>query len=203
MMLISRRGFLLAGAGLLAGPAAWAQQGQEPALGSQGEEGSLRDPEAAGRSLEPSTARDNDESVKQVEHRMKCTCGCNLDIYTCRTTDFTCSTSPRLHHEVLALQDQGKSEQQVIDAFVAKYGEQILMAPKVQGFNIAGYVVPGIALLIAGATLTFVLRRRMRLSPASAPSIDASPGHLAQGHATHSHEELERLHRELSDLERQ
>ena len=35
-------------------------------------------------------------------------------------------------------------------AFVAKYGEQILMAPPPEGFNLAGYLVPGVAVPLAG-----------------------------------------------------
>src|SRR5439155_9368740 len=86
------------------------------------------------------TAADNDAVIKALEHRLKCNCGCNLDIYTCRTTDFTCTYSPALHREVLALRRAGKSPDEVVAAFVAKYGEQILMAPKPEGFNLAGYL---------------------------------------------------------------
>src|SRR5687767_15769219 len=42
------------------------------------------------------TAADNDPVVKELEQKLKCTCGCNLDIYVCRTTDFTCQYSPAL-----------------------------------------------------------------------------------------------------------
>ncbi|HEX5385208.1 MAG TPA: cytochrome c-type biogenesis protein CcmH, partial [Gemmatimonadales bacterium] len=118
------------------------QPGQEP-LAGQGANGSLRDPDAAGRPLSATTAADNDEAIKQIEQHLHCTCGCNLDIYTCRTTDFSCSYSPELHKEVVALYDSGKTAQQIVDAFVAKYGEKVLMAPPAEGFNLAGYLVPG------------------------------------------------------------
>ena len=68
------------------------------------------------------------EFVKAVEHRLQCTCGCTLDIYTCRTTDFTCTYSPELHRELLALRADGSSPEEIVGAFVAKYGEQVLMA---------------------------------------------------------------------------
>ena len=108
------------------------------------------------------TARDNDPVVKDIEHRLKCTCGCNLDIYVCRTTDFTCQYSPALHQEVLQLRDAGQDPEEVVASFVAKYGEQILMAPEPEGFNLAGYLVPGVAVLLAGATLGWILLRRGR-----------------------------------------
>ncbi len=102
-----------------------------------------------------------------------------------------------MHREVLALQDQGKNGEQIVAAFVAKYGEQVLMAPKPEGFNLAGYLVPGSLLLIGGVILTVVLRRRMLLAPArretaATPLIsDATP------------DELARLNRELAELERE
>ena len=151
-----------------------------------GANGSLREPEAAGRSLDRTGARENDPVVVAVEHRLRCTCGCGLDVYTCRTTDFVCTVSPRMHREVLALQDQGKGPQQIVDAFVANYGEVVLMAPKPVGFNLAGYLVPGALLLLAGGALTWYLRRREmvaaaeRARPAEAPTAGATADELAE-----------------------
>jgi cytochrome c-type biogenesis protein CcmH len=125
------------------------------------------------------TAADNDVVVKELEHRLKCTCGCNLDIYTCRTTDFTCTYSPALHQEVLALRAEGKRPDAIVAAFVTKYGEQILMAPKPEGFNLAGYLLPGAVVLGTGALLATVLVRRSRLGrhplPAAAPAAPPTP----------------------------
>src|SRR5580765_6950145 len=114
----SRRGFLgTVGVGFLS----VIQTGQEP--------DQVYDPSRAGRPREPTTAADNDAAIQAVEKKLKCSCGCGLDIYTCRTTDFTCTYSPALHKEVLRLTGQGKTAQQVIDAFVAQYGQEALMAP--------------------------------------------------------------------------
>jgi cytochrome c-type biogenesis protein CcmH len=129
-----------------------------------------------------------------VEHRLKCQCGCNLDVYTCRTTDFTCRTSPAMHRAVLALQDQGKTAQEIADAFVAKYGEQALMAPKPEGFNLAGYLVPGVLILTIGGLLAaFLSRRRSALAAAAMVSPPGTGGA--------STEDLERLKRALAELE--
>jgi cytochrome c-type biogenesis protein CcmH len=103
-------------------------------------------------------ARDN------LERRIACQCGCTLDVYTCRTTDFTCTYSPELHREVIALWDGGKTADEIVEAFVAKYGEEALMAPEPEGFNLAGYLVPGVLVTGLGATLLWVLSRRARLS---------------------------------------
>jgi cytochrome c-type biogenesis protein CcmH len=124
------------------------------------------------------TATDNDPIVAAVEHRLKCTCGCNLDIYTCRTTDFTCQYSPALHAEVLQLKAAGNDAEAIVAAFVKKYGEQILMAPPAEGFNLAGYLVPGAAVAAIGTLIAVVLlrrgRREMPVAGASAPAEGAS-----------------------------
>ena len=144
------------------------------------------------------TALDNDPVVKDLEHRLHCTCGCNLDIYTCRTTDFTCTYSPALHKEVLELRAAGKNPEEVVAAFVGKYGEQILMAPPPRGFNLAGYLVPGVVVALAASTLTVMLVRRGRrmqaVAAAAATSEAARP--LDPGP-----EDRERLRRALSRVQ--
>lgn len=141
------------------------------------------------------TAGDNDPEVKELERKLKCTCGCNLDIYLCRTTDFTCQYSPALHQEVLELRALGKDPEEIAAAFVAKYGEQILMAPPAEGFNLAGYLVPGAAVLITGALIGLVLLRRARRA-VPAPIAAAVPGVTLPTDA-----DRERLRRALADVQ--
>ena len=102
-----------------------------------------------------------------------------------------------MHREVLALQDQGKNADEIVAAFVTQYGEQVLMAPKPEGFNLAGYLVPGILLLMGGGLLTVLLRRRMRIAAAERVTVPADSMPVA------TPEELARLNRELADSERE
>ena len=150
------------------------------------------DPARAGRALPPITAADNDAGIQAIEKQLKCSCGCGLDIYTCRTTDFSCTYSPGLHKQVLALAEQGKSAQEILDAFVAQFGQQVLMAPPKRGFNLAAYFVPSLAIVVAAVFLVRVLRRWTHADDvavaAAAPPTDATPA------------ELERLRRELDRL---
>lgn len=119
-----------------------------------------------------------------LEHRIRCQCGCTMDVYLCRTTDFTCSVSPAMHRDVMALVQGGYGAQEILDAFVDVYGDQVLMAPPKVGFNILGYVVPGIAIAIGAIVLAVMLRGWRRSAPqtaaASAPTIDATPEELAR-----------------------
>jgi cytochrome c-type biogenesis protein CcmH len=174
---LTRRGFLAAVSAAAAAPVLAAQSTDSARAGS------LSHPAAAGRPRTPTADGDNNAEIQAIEKRLLCTCGCTLDIYTCRTTDFSCTYSPALHREVVALYDEGRSAQQILDAFVAKYGEQALMAPEPEGFNLAGYLVPGVVVTGIGATLVWVLTRRRAVAAAEAPLpqvMGATPEELAE-----------------------
>jgi cytochrome c-type biogenesis protein CcmH len=188
----SRREFLRFGLGWAVVPVLGGQV--EDSLAGRGAVGTLRDPTAIGAPRSPTAADENEAEIQAIETRLACNCGCTLDVFTCRTTDFSCTYSPRLHREVLALRSQGKTAQQVLDAFVAKYGEKALMAPKPKGFNLAGYLVPGVTILSAGAALVVLIFRRRRAVAAAAPVPGAAP-------PTASDEEMERLRRALAEVE--
>jgi cytochrome c-type biogenesis protein CcmH len=173
-------------------------QGTQDSLAGRGASGTLRDPSAVGRSRTPTDPRENDAQIQAIEQRLACTCGCTLDVFTCRTTDFSCTYSPALHREVLALRDEGKTAQQIVDAFVAKYGEKALMAPKPTGvLNLTGYFLPGALIAAAGAgLLLFIGRRKTAVAAAAAPE---SP--VAGRSGVASTDELERLNRALAEIE--
>ena len=140
---------------------------------------------------------DNDAYIKELEKGLHCTCGCNLNIYTCRTTDFSCATSPALHREILALHNDGKTAEEIREDFVARYGEEILMSPKPEGFNLAGYLVPGSVMVLAGVLLTaHLVRRRRERVPVQVSGEGAAYGDPVSG-IDASPEELERLRQEL------
>ncbi len=157
--------------------------------------GRLTRPDLAGRLRTRVTDYENDPFIVGVEEKLRCTCGCNLSVYTCRTTDFTCTVSPAMHREVIALAAQDKTQQEILDAFVAQYGEMVLMAPLKEGFNIAAYVVPGIAISTAAAVILGVLYRRTSRFASAAPSERGDFPDLDP-------EDTSKLEAELGNLER-
>ncbi len=128
----------------------------------------------------------------QVEKKLRCQCGCTLDVYTCRTTDFACQVSPAMHRDINELIAGGYGAQEIIDAFVDSYGEKVLMAPTKSGFNLIGWTMPFGALIVGGGVLAMLLRRwRMRgaaaaaeraaaAGPRAVPGVDASDDELAR-----------------------
>ncbi|MGH7603344.1 MAG: cytochrome c-type biogenesis protein CcmH [Gemmatimonadaceae bacterium] len=124
-----------------------------------------------------------DAQRDDLEHQIHCQCGCNLDIYTCRTTDFACSVSPAMHSDVMGLVAGGHGAQEILDAFKAVYGERVLMAPIKSGFNLVGYTMPFVALGSGAILVAALLRRWKSRTPATAavsrPVLDATDGELA------------------------
>ena len=100
-----------------------------------------------------------DAQRDDLEHKLRCQCGCTLDVYTCRTTDFSCQVSPAMHRDVMALVQGGYSAQEILDAFTQTYGERVLMSPGKSGFNLLAWITPGIAVVIGGVVLAVLLKR--------------------------------------------
>ena len=182
--MISRRGWLQSVAALGVAPAAIAQERQALTDTSnlfamdQAAARSVRLPPKPGAG--PSMTADERDAL---EHRIRCQCGCTLDVFTCRTTDFSCQVSPAMHRDIMALVSGGYSDREIIDAFVNVYGDQALMAPPKVGFNIVGYVLPGIAIAVGAIVLAVVIRRWRRdaeHAPAERPvsTLDATPDEL-------------------------
>jgi cytochrome c-type biogenesis protein CcmH len=133
-----------------------------------------------------------------LEKQLKCQCTCVLDVYTCRTTDFSCGVSPAMHRDVMRLIAGGYDADEIKKAFVDVYGEVALTAPVKEGFNWVGYFAPGIVLATGGVILTMMLRRWSSQAPAAAP-VSA---HLADSVPAGTTEaELERLQRALREEE--
>jgi cytochrome c-type biogenesis protein CcmH len=130
-----------------------------------------------------------DAQRDDLEHRIRCQCGCTLDVYTCRTTDFSCQVSPVMHRDVMALVQGGYSAQEILDAFTQTYGERVLMSPGKSGFNLLAWITPGFAVVVGGVVVAILLKRWGGVRPAEpvrapgtsvADDVGATPDELAR-----------------------
>jgi len=121
-----------------------------------------------------------DAQRDELEHEIHCQCGCNLDVYTCRTTDFACSVSPAMHADVMGLVAGGHTVDEILAAFRAVYGEKVLMAPIRSGFNLVGYTMPFVV-LTAGAVVVAVLLKRWKERTPVAATVVAQPNDATEG----------------------
>lgn len=189
----ARREFLIGAAGAIAALSA-------PALAAQQQSNFVPMDESAYRPVfKPAkpgaTPLLDDGSRDALEKRLKCQCPCILDVYTCRTTDFSCGVSPAMHRDVMRLIAGGYGQQEIFDAFVEVYGEVALTEPVKQGFNWLGYFAPAIVLATGATLLTLMLRR---WSVAAARTRGLSAVRPASPDAA-TDDEMERLKRALRE----
>ena len=133
----------------------------------------------------------NEDQRNDLEHQVRCQCGCNLDVYTCRTTDFSCPVSPAMHRDMIALVAGGYAANEITAAFRNVYGERVLMSPPREGFNWVGYLLPSVAIAAGAVVLVRYIRNRAHAV--------AAAGAAPVGHVNASPEEMERLRKLLRD----
>jgi cytochrome c-type biogenesis protein CcmH len=133
----------------------------------------------------PAGARSHDQEVERrvaaIASELRCPVCQNLSVKD-SPSDVAASFRARIRELVRA----GKSDQEVKDFFVARYGEWILLSPPRRGIGLAVWLAPALA-LAAGLALaaTAVVRWTRRARAGEAPLDD------------------ERLQRELADLDQQ
>ena len=68
-----------------------------------------------------------------------------------------------LRREIRRLLSEGKSDEEVFDFLVARYGEFALYRPRMHGITLWLWLAPGIFLLVGGFVVFRVLRKRMSM----------------------------------------
>ena len=86
----------------------------------------------------------------------------------------------------------GKTPQQILDAYVAEYGDRILAEPPARGFSAALYVLPWIFLAGSVGLVVVVVRRLRSPGPAVAAS-DARPAPIDEDVDERIDDELRKL----------
>ncbi|GAB1342259.1 cytochrome c-type biogenesis protein [Gemmatimonas sp.] len=132
------------------------------------------------------------KQVEAFERQLACPCPCTLDIYTCRTTDFTCGISPAVHGDIQRLVDGGYTGAEIMEALTGTYGDFILNAPRKEGFSLVAWFAPFAAVAFGAVGIGALLRswrvnakvadaaRPARSHVGTDPAIDATPEELAR-----------------------
>ncbi|MBW8866310.1 MAG: cytochrome c-type biogenesis protein CcmH [Acidobacteria bacterium] len=115
---------------------------------------------------------------KQMQHEIVCTCGAcgHQTLAECRKDN--CGTSHQMRGELAAMIDQGKNHDEIIQAFMVKYGgEEMLGAPVDKGFNrlawLFPYLIGGLSAVAVGfAAVKWTRKDESDTAPAA--SIDAA-----------------------------
>lgn len=105
------------------------------------------------------------EKVKEIGQKLMCNCSCNQLLVGC--THIGCPNSGPMRAELAAYIDKGMTEQEILDAFVAKYGKAILSSPPATGFNISAWVMPFVALGAGLFGVAYAVRQWKKKAPTS------------------------------------
>jgi cytochrome c-type biogenesis protein CcmH/NrfF len=129
--------------------------------------------------LAPVGAQRVSDRAKQIGMKLKCMCG------NCSMTAGECShpggefSGPCQAWALPALQQidglltQGKTEQQVMDAFVAQYGPTVYAEPPKSGFSLVAWVMPTAYLVLGALVVIFVISRWLKKSASEVPAANA------------------------------
>lgn len=118
------------------------------------------------------------QRAKEVGTHLKCMCkGCDMSAGLCAhpggSFSGPCDTAKGELKEVDQLLAQGKSEQQIIDAFVAEYGTTVYVEPPKQGFGLVAWLMP-VAYSIVGLAILIFVVRKWALRPRSVEAMKSS-----------------------------
>jgi cytochrome c-type biogenesis protein CcmH len=106
-----------------------------------------------------------DDEVNRIAKKLYCPVCENVPLDVCPTQ--ACAQWRATIREKRAA---GWSEQQILDYFVAQYGERVLAQPSTRGLNIFVWIVPPLALAGGAFALWRFLRQMRRPAPAQPPA---------------------------------
>ena len=68
-----------------------------------------------------------------------------------------------LRREIRRMLEEGKSNDEIYDFLVARYGEFALYRPRMSGKTLVLWIAPALLLLVGGGVLVNIVRRRMSM----------------------------------------
>jgi cytochrome c-type biogenesis protein CcmH len=103
----------------------------------------------------PALAQETDyDRVNEIAKKLNCPTCSGINLADCKT--LTCE---QWRGQINDMIKQGYSNDEVVNYFVTRFGEQVLQEPPKRGSMLFLWVLPVIILLAGGVWLTFALRR--------------------------------------------
>ena len=119
---------------------------------------------ALAQSPEPQT------TLPDVEDEVMCpVCGTTLELSS------DAQQAIRQREFIRGLIAEGQSKEQIKDALVAEFGDEVLALPDNEGFDLAAWLVPGLAIVAAAIAIFIALRRWRGASDRDPPGPAPEP----------------------------
>ncbi len=96
----------------------------------------------------------------EIESQLTCQCGCGLTVHSCNHVN--CPSGIPLKEEIAQQLKMGEPREQILSWFEKKYGEKVLAAPTMRGFNLAAWTMPFIVIGAGFLMVAFILLRWRR-----------------------------------------
>ena len=127
-----------------------------------------------------------DDDVNRVAKNLYCPVCPNTPLDVCET-----KACEDWRAQIRAQLAEGWTDQQVIDYFVAQYGERVLAEPQRKGFTSLVWILPVIAVMI-GVGVVYEVLKGWR-APRGAPRSNAPPASIAPEISAIIEQELEKM----------
>jgi cytochrome c-type biogenesis protein CcmH len=128
-------------------------------------------------------AKANAATVSDISKQLICQCGCTMVLLNCSHAE--CGSREAMTVFINDQLAKGQSDEQIIQLFVAQYGEQVLSSPPKRGFNLMAWFTPFIALLVGAAVIYIALKKWVRRE---APSQTYAPAKLDEKDEEYRHQ---------------
>jgi len=131
--------------------------------------------EQAEKTLAEQTRESFDPAVKHIFGRIKCQCeACQAQGATLAQCKPTCGEGRRDRSRVVALYNDGHSEDEIVDIFREERGESAVTAPATEGFNNVTWLIPVVGGVVTIPLIVFAFARRSRRRDSDAAPDDSA-----------------------------
>lgn len=110
------------------------------------------------------------QSADDVASALMCQCGCGYTLDACGKA-MDCSVSEQMYATIEQSLASGQTKGEIVDDFVAQYGETVLSTPTKGGFNLSAWVVPFLAIGVGGAFASVLVRNWARRGATEAEAV--------------------------------
>ncbi len=112
--------------------------------------------------------------------------------YGSPVADHDSEAARQVKAQIVRLLAESRTKEEILDMYVAIYGERILARPRARGFNLLAYIMPPLILLVGGLLLIyFISRIKGQPAPQAAPAA----------RKPYDNEFLEKINKEMQELD--
>ena len=139
-----------------------------------------------GQFTPPTGTVGKDALQRELEYEIMAPC-----CYGSPVGDHDSEAARQVKAQIARLLAESRTKEEILDMYVAIYGERILARPRARGFNLLAYVIPPLILLVGGLLFVYFISR-FKTTAAQKVPVERK---------TYSDEFLEKIEQEMRELD--